>query len=225
MSPMSPDRRAASTVADLMRPAAAVAGPDTRFKDLARLMDARAVDAVPVVDDAGRVLGVVTASDLLVRLAGVRIAPWENRLAQWAVVHRKVHASTAGALMTHPPVVTTPDTSIVEAGRLAARTHTHLMPVVDAAGVLVGVITRRDLVRIYLRPDDDIRHAVCAATADGGACVSVDVDAGVVKLTGTAPDLDTAHSLLDRARQVCGVVDVRNGLTIRVTTPLPARLR
>ena len=222
---MNRHRRDLSTVADLMRPAAAVAGPDTRFKDLARLIDVHAVDAIPVVDDAGRVLGVISASDLLVRLAGVRIAPWENRLAQWAVVHRKVHAQTAAALMTHPPVTTTPDTSIVEAGRLAARTHTHLMPVVDAAGVMVGVITRRDLVRIYLRPDEDVRRAVSAATADGGAHVSVDVDAGVVKLTGTAPDLDTARSLVERARQVCGVVDVRNGLAIRATPSVAARPR
>jgi CBS domain-containing protein len=198
-----------------MHTARAVAQRDTPFKELARLIDAHDVDTIPVVDEFGRLVGIITASDLLVRLAGTRIASWENRLAQWAVAHRKIHAPTANALMSYPALTVGPDTPVVEAGRLAARTGAHTLGVVDELGTLIGMITRRDLVRIYLRPDEEILQAACAATDAGRRGITVCVDEGVVALAGPVADQLDARDLVARARQVLGTVDVVNHLRVR----------
>lgn len=199
------------SVAALMRPVVATVTRDARFKEVARLFADHRVEAVPVVSEEGRILGVVTASDMLVRLTGVRIASWDNnRLAQWASIHRKVHADTAGGLMSAPAITVAPSASAMEAGRLAARTRVHVLPVVNDVRVPVGMLTRQDLVRLYLRPDSDIRVDVMAALDRDHQPVDVRVDDGVVTLRGAVADALTAREFVERTRLVPGVVDVHN---------------
>ena len=119
--------------------------------------------------------------------------------------------------MTVPPITTGPKTPVGDVARLAAHAHVHNVPVVDHQGVLIGVVTRRDLAKVFLRSDDEIREEVEGeiarrprAAAPG--TVRVAVDDGIVMLTGevaTAPDADR---IAEAAARVIGVIDVCNYL-------------
>lgn len=205
------------TVADVMRHDVVTAYEDALFKEIARALDRNGIDAVPVIDERRRVVGVVTASDLLARLARVRPVPRGHRLAAHGEARSKRHAYTAHELMTAPAITVTPGTLIVAAARLAARSRVRNLPVVDPDGVLLGMVARGDLIRLFLRPDDElhaevVRDAVCAATHPERRQVQVRVAEGVVTLSGEAHTALTARRLVHDALQVPGVVDVRDEL-------------
>jgi CBS domain-containing protein len=188
------------------------------FKEIARALARNDIDTVPVVDEDHRVIGVVTASDLLARLNYPRVSPRGHRLTSITDSYRKQHAALARDLMTSPAITTTPETTIADAAQLASRSRVRSLPVVDATGALVGMITRGDLVRVFVRPDEDIQHVVAEevvprATHNGDA-VQVRVDEGVVFLNGTVHDPHTARHLVETATRVAGVVEVRNHLTV-----------
>lgn len=183
------------------------------FKEIARALDRNGIDAVPVIDQGRRVVGVVTASDLLARLAGARPAPRGHRAAARGEARTKRHAFTAHELMTAPAITVTPGTLIVEAARLAARSRVRSLPVVDPDGVLLGMVARADLITLFLRPDDDIhadvvRDAVIVAMHPEHRLVQVRVSEGVVTLSGEAQTALTARRLVQNTLQVPGVVDV-----------------
>ena len=115
-----------------------VATEATGFKEIAGLLAEHRVSALPVVDKAGRLLGVVSESDLLLK-AGARFAR---------------------DLMTSPAVAIGPLALVTEAVRLLHDTRVKRLPVVDKDGLVIGIVTRGDLLRVFLRPDSLIREDV-----------------------------------------------------------------
>jgi CBS domain-containing protein len=207
------------TVGDVMNRAVVSAYRGALFKEIARALARNDIDTVPVVDEDHHVIGVVTASDLLTRLAHPRLAPRGHRITSHLEASRKRHAECARDLMTRPAITTTPDTTIADAARLAARHRVRSLPVVDAEGALVGMITRNDLVRMFLRADEEIQRAVerdvvPRAVAPGRDAVQVRVDEGVVTITGRVQDPLTVREIAHNAAQVPGVVDVRTHLKV-----------
>jgi len=104
-------------------------------------------------------------------------------------IRRKSVADTAGTLMTSPPVTIRPTASLVEAARTAAKAHVRRLPVVDDQGVIVGIVTRADLVTVFLRDDDELRDLIRKEVLTSRFCadpstVEVVVEDGVVTLTG-----------------------------------------
>ena len=96
---------------------------------------------------------------------------------------------TAGALMTSPAITIGPDATIPAAARLMNTDHISRLPVVDEDGKLVGIVSRRDLLSVFLRPDADIAHDARQILdelplADAKAVIA-EVKHGVVTLTGT----------------------------------------
>jgi CBS domain-containing protein len=180
---------------------------DASVKEVVRVLETNRIDAVPIVDADLHVVGVASASDLLNRF-GVN---WRDRL------HHRRPATTARELMTVPPITTGPDTPVGDVARLASRAHVHNVPVVDPQGVLIGIVTRRDLAKVFLRSDDELREEVEGEVtrrrrAAAPGAVHVAVDDGVVMLTGevaTGPDADR---IAEAAARVIGVVDVCNYL-------------
>lgn len=188
----------------------------TTFKEVVRLLVGDHVDLLPVVDAARRVVGVVTTSDLLARF-GARFH---------ARSHHK-HGVTAAELMTAPAIVTTPHADLEDAARLAVHERVHAMPVVDRFGVLLGTVTLTQLASMFLRADEDIacdvRHEIALRPSAAGSA-SVSVTDGVVTLSGSVSDGASARRLLDAARRLPGVVDVRDDLDHNLDDPLlPAR--
>ncbi|MFD9123330.1 CBS domain-containing protein [Kitasatospora sp. NPDC059571] len=185
------------------------ARPDTPFKEIVALFHRNDVTAIPVVDDQDRPIGVVSEADLI-RKEAVLADPEGRSPGRWLGAHdrARAEAETAGGLMTSPAVTARPSWSIPEAARAMDRHRVKRLAVVDEAGRLVGVVSRRDLLQIFLRHDAAIReeiiHDVLGATlwlpSDR---VEVAVDEGVVTLTGRVP----RRSMIPIVEQLCRSVD------------------
>jgi CBS domain-containing protein len=132
----------------------------------------------------------------------------------------KARGTTAGELMSHPAVTTTPDADIAVAARLMADHRVHALPVVDATGRLVAVVSRSDVLRVFLRPDAEIadeidREVFRAALGVDPTALRIDVDEGVVRLGGEVERRSWVGVVGALVRRVDGVVDVVNGLRFR----------
>ncbi|MCP3754548.1 CBS domain-containing protein [Streptomyces sp. TBY4] len=167
----------------------------TPCADVAALLVEHDISGVPVLDADERVLGVISRADLLV----------QDDLA-------------AQDLMTAPAVTVHAEQTVTEAARLIARRGVSRLPVVDEEDPLVGIVTRRDLLRVFLRPDHEIRRVlvedVLADTMGIGAdAVGVRVVDGVVTLDGRLSKSSQIPVALRLAGQLDGVVAVIDRLT------------
>ncbi|MEV0944700.1 CBS domain-containing protein [Micromonospora wenchangensis] len=219
-------------VQDVMTVDVLTVDEDTGYRTVVALLTARHVTAVPVVDDARRVLGVVSQADLLHKVERLgqpherRILPGRRTRTAWA----KAAATLAGDLMTAPAVTVSPGATLAQAARTMNRRGVKRLPVVDDLGRLVGIVTRGDLLRVHLRPDADIRRDVVTdvlrrvlGVPDG--TVDVTVHGGVVTLTGQLDRWSTVHLALRLSAQVSGVVEVVDALGYAVDDAPLAALR
>ena len=208
------------TVADVMTRSVVCAYPAAQFKEIAHALHRNGINAVPVINEQRHVVGIVTASDLLARVGHTRPLPRGHRPGHQDKRY-KVHAATANDLMTSPAITTTPGATLAETARLLSRYRIRSLPVVDRHGALVAMVSRADLIELFLRSDDDIRHdverdVVRKSMVPAHAKVNVDVAEGVVTLTGRVTTALTARGIAFRAAEVPGVVDVRDQLEFDV---------
>ncbi|MFB7344408.1 CBS domain-containing protein [Streptomyces hydrogenans] len=209
----------AFTVADVMTRKVVAVRPDTSFKEIVAAMERWKVTALPVLEGEGRVVGVVSEADLLLKeeFHDRRLGMIE-RLRRRDVT-AKAASDRAAELMTTPAVTVPPEASLSRAARLMAVRRVRRLPVVDADGTIRGVVSRSDLLKVFLRPDEELadevrREVVGHLFPLSRDRVEVQVEAGVVTLTGDVRD-STLIPLAERlARAVEGVVDVRCGLTL-----------
>jgi CBS domain-containing protein len=209
-------------VREIMSEKVLTIGPETPLRDVAAILAAHGISGLPVCDAERRVMGVVSEADILFKehdpLEGRRGGPlaWlaDGTLAT-AVA--KADARTARDAMTTPPVTVRPHQSVAEAARVMTERRINRLPVVKD-NVLVGIVTRADLVRAFARPDEqlaqEIREDLLERTLwlDPGT-VEVDVTRGLVQLTGTLPKRSDAMLLERLAAKVPGVVDVDSRVT------------
>lgn len=198
---------AAVTVEDLMTRGIVRARPRTPFKDLAAMFSHHAVTAVPVVDGHDHVLGVVSEADLLHQESALRGPEPPGGGA----------GETAGGLMSVPAVLAEPGWSAARAARVMQAHHVKRLPVVDGEGRLVGIVSRGDLMRVFLRPDAEIRREIEEELALhvpelDFEKLEVRVTDGVVTLRGRLRH-GAPRPLLGRlCREVDGVVGVHDRL-------------
>lgn len=192
-------------------PAASVPG-DMPFLDVAHALAREQVSAVPVVDADDHVIGVVSESDLLAKAAVMaephRHGPvgrmWQHRL------YEKSHGDTAATLMTFPPVTVHPAQRVADAAWTAAHARLKRLPVTDYRGRLVGVVSRRDLLRALIRDDAEIQaeaESLLGRHLLDPRVVQVAVENGVVTMTGRL-DKAVVPELLASVRAIDDVVDV-----------------
>ncbi|MFL1897788.1 CBS domain-containing protein [Streptomyces tauricus] len=206
------------TVSDVMTHTVVAVGREAPFKEIVELLRQWKVSALPVLAGEGRVIGVVSEADLLpkeeFRDADDRVAGRDGDPAE----RIKAGGLTAGELMSSPAVTVHPDATLGEAARIMARRRVKRLPVVDAIGLLQGVVSRSDLLKVFLRPDDEladeIRRTVLTHLPITTA-VTVGVAEGVVTLGGSLPDRGLVPVLARAVRAVEGVVDVRLDLVHR----------
>ncbi|MGW2829543.1 CBS domain-containing protein [Streptomyces sp. NPDC001286] len=202
------------TVSDVMTQTVIAVGRDASFKEIVGLIDQWKVSALPVLVGEGRVIGVVSEADLLpkeeFRNGGEEDAERAER--------EKAAALTAGELMSTPAVTVHADASVAEAARIMARRHVKRLPVVDSVGILQGVVSRSDLLKVFLRDDEEIaeevRHSVLGQLPITSP-LTVSVADGVVTLGGVLPDRTLVPIVARAVRAVEGVVDIRLDLTHR----------
>ena len=212
-------RRWARRVSDVMTTSVVTVDRITSYQEIDRLLTQHRISGVPVLMMGRQVAGVVTEADLLAaedetarhaRMAGTMGRRWRLR--------KQPHVNlTAGALMTTPAITIGPDATIPAAARLMNTHHVRRLPVVDEDGKLVGVVSRRDLLSVFLRPDADIsrdaRQVLDELPLADPKAVMVRVKHGVVTLTGTMPpEPDLVPLTLRLIWDIDGVVDVVNRL-------------
>ena len=212
------------TVQDVMtRDVVAVRGA-TPFKELVRLLNEHRITALPVLDDTGRVVvGVVSETDLALK----EVAPLREahtpvfETTEHRVERAKAASLTAADLMTAPAVTAGPDELVAAAARRMYDRSVKRLPVVDRGGALVGIVTRGDLLTVFLRSDDELRFDVLDHVAGDllrlpvGA-VEVEVRDGIVRLAGRLPRRRQALTLEKLTAAIDGVVAVESQLAWQV---------
>ena len=191
---------------------------DTPFAEIAAAFGQHRVSAFPVLDQEGRLAGVVSEADLLAKLA-LSSEDHEPGVIG-GILHQhqleKAHATTAAELMTALPVTASPEDTVEHAARLMYHRRVKHLPVVDAAQHLVGIVSRADILSVFKRADNDIRDEVAADVAlstSPGDAIDVFVQDGIVTLTGTAESSELASRTVSRVRHIEGVVAVRDRLS------------
>ncbi|MGW2515490.1 CBS domain-containing protein [Streptomyces sp. NPDC001617] len=210
-------------VSDVMTGDVAVVESDAAFKDIVRTMQERRVSALPVVDDAGQVVGVVSEADLLPKEEFRDSDPDRYTQLRRLSDVLKAGSVTAGELMTSPALTVAPGATLAQAAREMARARVKRLPVVDETGRLLGIVSRADLLKVFLRGDDEIaeevrREVVGYLFHAPDSTVRVEVRDGVVTLGGRIRDTSLVPLAARLVRGVEGVVDIRFDLDGRDTS-------
>lgn len=199
----------------------------TPFKEVARLLGEHRVSGLPVVDEDDQVIGVVSETDLMAHQAEAPDPYEPKKRFRFTDLTRggkqraaKSTARTAGRLMTAPPVTVHADDTIVEAARTMAQHRVERLPVLDEENRLVGIVTRRDVLQVFLRPDAEIRDEVVdevlvRALWLAPSSVDVSVVEGVVTLAGHMERKSETEIAVSMVRQIDGVVAVVDQLSYR----------
>jgi ornithine--oxo-acid transaminase len=219
-------------VRDVMTSSVVSVEEPTPFKQIVDTLAQNGISAVPVIDRERRVLGIVSESDLLTKVVAAGRTEAGRRFGH---LHpdrrgqRKSDGETAGELMSSPAVTISADAPVVHAAREAALARVRRMPVVDSHGLLVGIITRSDLLRVYLRSDNEIKDHIEELIAGqftlDQSAISCDVSSGIVTLRGHPEGRIVIAPLMDAVAATTGVVGVHDKLTYRIdepTLPSPA---
>jgi CBS domain-containing protein len=220
-------------VMDVMTRAVVTVGPHEPVHEAARRLLEHAVSGLPVVDN-GALVGIVTAGDLAARLAPRRRLRWWQLLVdkeREAAAYRKTAGRAVADVMTAPAVSIAPAAAIEEAARLLATHRIGRLPVVTAAGVLAGIVSRRDLLPLLL----DTKPATCGRgdgelLVDLGARLAhepwistrglrIEVHGKVVSLYGLVDEEAERRTIELMARTLDGVRGVDSHLIVRSRLP------
>ncbi|MFF7988991.1 CBS domain-containing protein [Kitasatospora xanthocidica] len=205
-----------ATVESVMTSPVVLVSPETGFREIVTLLSEYDITGVPVVDPEGRPLGVVSEADLLRTLAA-QDDPGSLLPAPESAQAGPDGEVTADDLMTAQPVCTTPGTSVVAAARTMSRHGLKRLPVLDEEGRVVGMVSRGDLLRVFLREDMVIRREIVEEVLGriegvSPAEIGVEVTQGRVVLSGTVPEPHLVPIVLNLCRSVDGVVSVTDRL-------------
>ena len=216
-------RRWARRVSDVMTTSVVTVDRITPYQEIDRLLTEHRISGVPVLKMGREISGVVTEADLLAAEDETnRRARMAHSVGRRRLRRKQPHMSlTAGTLMTAPAITIGPDATIPAAARLMNTHRITRLPVVDEKGKLVGIVSRRDLLSVFLRPDADIAHDARQVLdelplADPKEIIA-EVRHGVVTLTGLLrPEPGHEPDLMPLALRLIwdidGVVDVVNRL-------------
>ena len=195
-----------------------VVEPDDDFKTCVRLLRLHRISALPVVDpQTRRLIGVVSESDLLAKERERNLKP--TLTGRWMAEH-VIAARNARDVMTSPAIAISPAASLPDAARLMHRKGVKRLPVVDESGGVVGIVSRADLLKTFMRTDEAIRRDIVddllmKSLSIDPAGVDVKVDRGVVQIRGELESKSLAELVVRMIGRLEGIVGVESGLTYR----------
>jgi CBS domain-containing protein len=210
-----------TTVRDIMTSQVIAVHMSTSFKEMAVRLRKDRVSAFPVVDDEGKVVGIVSEADMLPKETpdprNTIGTPGLDAEILRLRDQRKAESVTAADLMTRPAVTVSAGDSVDHAARLMYLRRVKRLPVVAADGALVGIISRADVLSVFDRPDEEIRREiiddlVLVDQQTDPTWLTVTVKDGIVTLTGTPDSAAIGRAIVMCARHVQGVVALRDRL-------------
>ncbi len=216
------------TVQDVMTRRVVVVHDSTPFKEIVRRMQEFRVSALPVVDEGGRLVGIVSEGDLILK-EDPNLAreprPFERRHRR--IAREKAAGLVAAQLMTSPVVTVGPDASLGEAARLMHRHLVKRLPVVGPDRTVLGIVSRADLLKVFLRHDADIAREVSEDIIRrtlwiDPTTIQVTVREGVVSLEGQIERRSLIDVLVGLVQELEGVVGVESRLSYLVDDTEPA---
>jgi CBS domain-containing protein len=210
-------------VGELMSRDVVTVTPETTLKDVAELLAARRIAGVPVCDADGKVLGVVSEADILWRELGVDphgARVFDRLLESASGQGKRLAAVTAGDAMTSPAITIRPGASVAWAAELMTELKVNRLPVVED-DKLVGIVARADLVRAFIRSDDEIEREINEDVLLHTLWVDPDtvlltVTRGMVMIAGEVENRSTAELIEAYIRRVPGVVSVHSDLRFQI---------
>ena len=210
------------TVSDVMTTQVHVASPLTPFKLLVRLIEENRVSAIPIVDHSGIPVGIVSESDLLLKELQADIESTSRLFhgRRRRIELTKAEGIVASDLMTAPPITIRADATLTQAARQMQERDVRRLIVIDDRGRIAGIVSRSDLLQVFLRTDEDLREDVVeriipAILLDQVTPIDVHVRANVITLSGEVDRRSDAEILGRLTRDLDGVVGVVNQLTYR----------
>lgn len=206
-----------ATVRDVMTTSVITVREDTPFKELAAALARSRVGGFPVIDQAGKVIGVVSETDLVIKEADQAGHPASFAGLRRSRDREKAAGVTAAQVMTSPPVTIGPDEPVQHAAFLMYDRAVSRLPVVDQAGHLVGIVSQVDVLGVFSRPDEEIRREVTDCLIGHGFPVDperlqVTVHDGIVTLSGRPETGQVGRDIIEAVRHIDGVVAVRDQL-------------
>lgn len=187
------------------------------YKQIAELLHEHELTALPVLTPEGHVAGVVSEADLLRKQERQERTGWRPSWEMQPAVRAKTEALTATGLMTSPAVTIRPDALLGTAARLMSQRRIKRLPVVDREGKLIGIVSRADLLRVFLRPDAEIAAEASAVLTDVLLADPREARAtardGVVTLAGRLASQDRTEAAVRLTQAINGVVAVTSKLT------------
>jgi CBS-domain-containing membrane protein len=196
-------------------------GPEAEVREVARIFVEHGISGLPVCGARREVLGVVSEGDILLKERGPveRQRPLWSRLGgKSATEARKALAIKVLDAMTSPVITVSPYCSVAEAARLMSEHGVNRLPVIQRDD-LVGIVTRTDLVKAFIRSDEEIREEIKEDLLrrtfwlEVPEVVVVEVTRGAVRLTGKVETRSEAEALERLSARVPGVISVEADLT------------
>lgn len=199
-----------------------VASPLSPFKLLVRLIEENRVSAIPIVDQSGVPVGIVSESDLLLKERRHELESSRDLLHAQKRRHERAKAAgiVASDVMTSPAITVTCDTSLSEAARLMQEKNVRRLVVVDQRGLIAGIASRSDLLQVFLRSDDELREEIAgklipAVLPSSENAVGVEVSWNIATLSGEVDRKSDARILMRMTQELDGVVGVVDRLSYR----------
>lgn len=151
-----------------------VASPLTPFELLVRLIEENRVSAIPIVDQQGVPVGIVSESDLLLKERRHELESTQDLLYPRRRRHQRAKAEgvVASEIMTSPPITVACDTSLTRAARLMQERNVRRLVVVDGRGRIAGIVSRSDLLQVFIRTDEELRDEVVHQLIPASRCCS-----------------------------------------------------
>ena len=213
-----------ATIKDIMSTRVVTVRGDTPFKEMAAMLGRTRVSAFPVTDKAGKIIGIVSEADMLIKEADQAGHPGLFTGLRRGREHEKAAGVTAADVMTRAPVTIGPDESVERAAFLMYDHGVKRLPVVDGAGHLAGIVSRADVLSVFDRPDEEIRRDVIQELLKRGLLgdprhLEITVDNGAVTLSGRPESEQLGRQIAEAVQHIDGVVAVHDHLIYSGSRP------
>jgi len=207
-----------ATVKDVMTADVVGVRRDTSFKDMVGMLSMSRISALPVVDEAEHVIGVVSEADMLIKEADQGSDPGFFTGLRRRRDHEKAAGICAADLMSSPAIVIRPDEPVQHAARLMYDRGVKRLVVVDEAGHLAGIVSRSDVLGVFGRPDEDIHReitgqVILSAFLTDPRMFDVRVRDGIVTIAGQPETSELGQEIVAAVRRLDGVVAVHDQLS------------